>query len=63
MTGSCSQRVKEYGGTVFVQDPKAAEGPWMPNAAITATQTPLVMTLAEIAQALIGVAAQRQHLH
>jgi two-component system chemotaxis response regulator CheB len=58
-----AKRVKEYGGTVFVQDPKTAEGPWMPNAAITATQTPFVMTLAEIAQALIGVAAQRQHLH
>ncbi|MEO6992387.1 MAG: chemotaxis protein CheB [Lacunisphaera sp.] len=68
LTGSGSdgargaKRVKEYGGTVFVQNPKGAEGPWMPTAAIAATQTPLVMTLPEITQALIGIAAHRQHL-
>lgn len=66
LTGSGSdgargaQRVKEYGGTVFVQDPKDAEGPWMPTAAVEATRTPFVMTLAEITQALIGLAAHRQ---
>jgi two-component system chemotaxis response regulator CheB len=68
LTGSGSdgargaRRVKEYGGTVFVHDPAVAEGPWMPTAAIEATKTPFVVTLAEITQALIGITAHRQHL-
>lgn len=49
-----AQRVKDYDGTVFVQDPQAAEGAWMPTAAIEAMKTPFVMTLAEIMQPLIG---------
>jgi two-component system, chemotaxis family, protein-glutamate methylesterase/glutaminase len=66
LTGSGSDGAKgarciqQYGGTVFVQDPKTAEGPWMPTAAIASTQTPLVLSLAEIAQALINLTSLRQ---
>jgi len=65
LTGSGSdgsrgaRRIEEYGGTVLVQDPKDAEGPWMPAAAIAATRSPTVLTLAEIAKKLIAVAAHR----
>lgn len=48
-----AQRVQECGGTVLVQDPKTAEGPWMPGAAIAVTQSPLVLTLEQIAESLI----------
>jgi two-component system chemotaxis response regulator CheB len=54
-----ARRIQEYGGTVFVQDPKTAEGPWMPAASIASTQTRLVLSLAEIAQSLINLASSR----
>lgn len=47
--------IEDRGGTVIVQDPKTAEGPWMPTAAIAATQRPQVLTLTEIAAALIAL--------
>lgn len=68
LTGSGSdgargvRRIQQFGGTVIVQDPKTAEGPWMPTAAIAATQSPLVMSLEEIAQSLISLAEPRHGL-
>jgi two-component system chemotaxis response regulator CheB len=56
---SGARRVEECGGNVLVQDPKTAEAPWMPNAAIAATRNPRVLDLAGIADALLKVAAPR----
>lgn len=65
LTGSGSDgargvhRVQECGGTILIQDPKTAEGPWMPTAAIAATESPLILTLPEIATSLIEFAKTR----
>lgn len=46
-------RVHDYGGTVLIQDPKTAEGPWMPNASLQAVPTAHVLTLDQIAKKLV----------
>lgn len=65
LTGSGSdgsrgaRRVQALGGTILVQDPKTADGPWMPTAAIASTEKPLILTVPEIADALIGLSDSR----
>jgi two-component system chemotaxis response regulator CheB len=59
LTGSGSdgakgtRRVAQRGGVVLVQDPRTAEGPWMPEAALAATGTSEVLTVEKIAERLI----------
>ena len=59
LTGSGSdgaagaKRVIAAGGTVLVQDPSTAEGPWMPAETIAATGTKHVLRLDQIADRLI----------
>lgn len=55
-----ARRVEACGGTVLVQDPKTAEGPWMPTAAIASTRSPQVLSLNGIAADL---SAQARHPH
>ncbi len=65
LTGSGSdgargaRRIQECGGTVLVQEPKSAAGWWMPAAAIAATAAPQVLSLEQIAQALVNLAGRR----
>lgn len=54
-----AKRVHEAGGTVLVQQPATAEGPWMPGATIAAVPTARVLTLAQIAGALLALAGRR----
>lgn len=54
-----AQRVHEYGGTVLVQDPAAAEAPWMPSAARAAVPAARVLALPQIADALVALARQQ----
>lgn len=51
--------VQQHGGLVMVQDPASAEGAWMPNAAIAATEKPLVLSLEQIAAKLLELTAGR----
>ena len=44
-----AQRIKQHGGTVVAQDPKGAESPIMPGAAISAGAVDRVLPLDEIA--------------
>lgn len=48
-----SQAVHAHGGTVLVQDPQTAEGPWMPGAALAAVPTARVLSLEQIADFLL----------
>ena len=50
-------RVEAAGGTVLVQDPGSAPGPWMPAAAVAATGRSRVLGLAAISAALVAHAA------
>jgi two-component system chemotaxis response regulator CheB len=65
LTGSGSdgafgaKRVEERGGAVLVQDPATAAGPWMPAAAIAAVPGARVLSLPEIAAALLEIGAAR----
>jgi len=54
-------RVKAVGGTVLVQDPATAEARAMPLAAIAAAEVDRVLALADLADALHQLAAQRHH--
>ncbi len=54
-----ARRVEELGGLVIVQDPRSAEGPWMPSAAIAATQRARILEPEGIAEALLAIAAAR----
>ena len=51
--------IEDRGGKVVVQDPNTAEGPWMPAAAIAATESPIVLSLPEIAASLIAFTKRR----
>jgi two-component system, chemotaxis family, protein-glutamate methylesterase/glutaminase len=51
------QRIKEKGGYTVVQDPAAAEGHLMPQAAIAAGPVDKVLPLEDIAPLLIGLCA------
>jgi two-component system chemotaxis response regulator CheB len=55
-----ARRVRERGGLVLVQKPDTAESPWMPAAAISATQTRHVLTLERIAAVLVRLARRRR---
>ncbi|ATC65885.1 chemotaxis protein CheB [Nibricoccus aquaticus] len=57
-----AKRIQERGGIVIVQDPKTAEGLWMPTAALNATKTRHVKSLEGIATALIRLAARRRRM-
>ncbi len=46
-------RVANAGGTVLVQNPQGAEGPWMPGATIASTPGATVLSLADIATRLL----------
>jgi two-component system chemotaxis response regulator CheB len=48
-----AKRIKEAGGIVLVQDPKTAEAPEMPSAAIRCTKVDRILPLVEISQYLI----------
>jgi two-component system, chemotaxis family, protein-glutamate methylesterase/glutaminase len=48
-------RIKRRGGVAIVQDPREAEAPAMPAAAIAATQADAVLPLAEIGRFLHGL--------
>jgi two-component system, chemotaxis family, protein-glutamate methylesterase/glutaminase len=54
-----ARRVEERGGSVLVQDPRTAEGTWMPTSAIAATRAARVLDLAGIADALLKIALAR----
>jgi two-component system chemotaxis response regulator CheB len=54
-----AKRVEELGGMVLIQDPRSAEGPWMPNAAIAATRRARILEPEGIAEALSAIAASR----
>ncbi len=47
------QLIHESGGLAIVQDPATAEVPYMPQAALTATQTSYVLPLRDIGQLLV----------
>lgn len=49
--------IQARGGTVLVQDPATAEGPWMPAAALAATPGAQRLSLDEIAAHLLQAAA------
>jgi two-component system, chemotaxis family, protein-glutamate methylesterase/glutaminase len=53
-----AKRILERGGTVLVQDPKTAEGLWMPAATIERTGTEHVLTLEGIAKWLAAAAGR-----
>lgn len=48
-----ARRVVEQGGRILIQDPKTAEGPWMPEAALAATSLAEVWPLDRIAGRLL----------
>lgn len=48
-----AQRLAAAGGTVLVQDPQGAEGPWMPGATIASTPGAQVLSLSAIAARLL----------
>jgi two-component system, chemotaxis family, protein-glutamate methylesterase/glutaminase len=52
--------IKERGGIVLVQDPGEATMPWMPRSAIAEDHVDGVMTITELAPALVALAAGRQ---
>lgn len=52
-----ARRIEEKGGTVIVQDPKTADGLWMPTASIEATRAPRILPLKQIAPELIRLAS------
>jgi len=54
-----AQRLHEAGGTVLVQDPSTAEGPWMPTSALTAVPAARVLTLPQIADTLLELSRAR----
>jgi two-component system chemotaxis response regulator CheB len=64
LTGSGSdgakgaRRVEAHGGIVLIQDPKTADGLWMPTAAIATTKTARVLTLGQIAAELISLSTR-----
>lgn len=66
LTGSGSdgaagaQRISQQGGTILVQDPVSAEGPWMPLAAMDASKPPQAYSLEQIADRLIAMAAEQR---
>lgn len=47
--------VEDRGGAVWIQDPKEAEGLWMPTATIAATKAPRILPLVQIASALAAL--------
>jgi two-component system chemotaxis response regulator CheB len=51
-------RIKERGGVAIVQDPRTAERPEMPDAALAATVADAVLPLAEIGPFLFGLTVQ-----
>jgi two-component system chemotaxis response regulator CheB len=51
------KRLKEFGGYVIVQDPTAAEGPVMPEAAIAAVAVDRILPLEDIAPMLLELCA------
>nr|MBF0220619.1 chemotaxis protein CheB [Desulfobulbaceae bacterium] len=51
--------IKEYGGTTVVQDPKTAESPCMPQAAIRATTVDYVLDLPSMRQFFIQCSADK----
>ncbi len=53
--------IKNMGGTVIVQDPKTAEFPGMPDAAIATGNVDFVLPLNEIADALITLVMKGAH--
>jgi two-component system, chemotaxis family, protein-glutamate methylesterase/glutaminase len=53
------KKIEGKGGTVIVQDPKTAEGPWMPTAAINASTAPVILPLTLIAPELVRRSALR----
>jgi two-component system chemotaxis response regulator CheB len=54
-----ARRIKERGGLVVVQDPKTAESPSMPQAAIEAAAVDRILPLEEIAPFLVSRCARR----
>lgn len=54
-----AKTIIDRGGIVIVQDPSTCEGPWMPTAAIAATQTPHVLSLKQIAEQLTKLASAK----
>jgi len=54
-----AKRIHEAGGTVLIQDPQTAEGPWMPTSAAKAVPAARVLTLPQIAEALLELAGVR----
>ncbi len=53
---SGAKKIRESRGIVLIQDPRTAEGPWMPLAAINAVPDARVLGLPEIAEALVELA-------
>jgi two-component system, chemotaxis family, protein-glutamate methylesterase/glutaminase len=57
------KRIKERGGYVVVQDPQAAEGPIMPEAAIASVSVDKVLQLGEISILLNELCAEQGSKH
>jgi len=55
------KHIKEHGGFTIVQNPKTAESPYMPRAAIAATQVDHIEDLDKIAPLLIELAGRTSH--
>jgi two-component system chemotaxis response regulator CheB len=53
-----TRSIKRAGGTVFVQDPRTAESPVLPRAALAATAVDAVLGLTELCDRLISLCAQ-----
>ena len=52
-----ARRIDDCGGTVLVQAPQTAEGPWMPAAAIKRTTRARILSLEQIASDVVELAA------
>mgnify|MGYP000518180208 CR=1 FL=1 len=53
--------IKEYGGYAIVQNPKTAEVPYMPQAAISLVEVDQVVDLENIAPLLVKLSERRQY--
>lgn len=56
-------RIKECGGLTIIQDPKAAESPYMPKSAIDAIEADYILSLEGIVELLIKIDNQNNNFN